>query len=94
MNKLTSKFVKPEIIRKFKDGNISFAKLDISLENQKDDKELTIRNITKPKLRKALDDGGISRSNADTFRSLINVPPQLIFFGKISKPPFLLTCFF
>ena len=54
MNKLASKFVKPEIIM---DDNLSFTKLDISLGNQKDDKNLTIGNITKPKLCKALDEG-------------------------------------
>ena len=68
MNKLISKFV-----------ILSFAKLDIGLENQKDGKDLTIRKITKPGLRKALDDGDITRSNVDTFRSLINAPPPSLF---------------
>ena len=67
MNKLASKFVKPEIIRKLKDDNLSFAKLDISLENQKDDTNLTISNITKAKLRKALDEGDINQSDVDKF---------------------------
>ena len=77
MNKLISKFV-----------ILSFAKLDISLKNQKDGKDLTIRKITKPVLRKSLDDGGITRSNADTFRSLINAPPGsfFFFFEKIPNP--------
>ena len=68
MNKLISKFVM-----------LSFAKLDISLENQKDGKDLTIRKITKPGPRKTLDDGGITRSKVDTFRSLINAPPPSLF---------------
>ena len=61
MNKLASKFVKPEIINRLKDDNLSFTKLDIGLGNQKDDKNLTIGNITKPKLCKALDEGDISQ---------------------------------
>ena len=67
MNKLASKFVKPEIILKLKDDNLSFAKLDISLKNQKDDKSLTIANITKPKLCKGLKEGDISQSDVDKF---------------------------
>ena len=50
MNKLALKVVKPEVICKLKDDNLSFSKLDISLPNQKDDKDLTIGNITKPNL--------------------------------------------
>ena len=60
MNKLTSKFIKPEIIHKF-------AGLDINLENQKYDKNLTIGSITKAKLCKALDEVDISQSNGDKF---------------------------
>ena len=77
MNKLISKFV-----------ILSFTKLDIGLENQKDGKDLTIRKITKPGLRKALDDGDITRSNVDTFRSLINAPPPpaYFYFEKIPNP--------
>ena len=47
INKLASKFVKREIIRKLKDDILSFVKFDISLENQKDDKDIIIGNITK-----------------------------------------------
>ena len=53
MNKFASKFLKPEVIRKLKDDNLSFSKLDISLPNQKDDKDLTIGNITKPNLQRS-----------------------------------------
>ena len=66
MNKLASKF-QPEIVRELKNGNLSFVKLDISLENKKGDKNLTIGNITKPKLRNALDEGDISQSDVDKF---------------------------
>ena len=47
INKLASKYVKREIIRKLKDDILSFVKSDISLENQKDDKDMIIGNITK-----------------------------------------------
>ena len=47
INKLASKFVKREIIRKLKDDILSLVKFDISLENQKDDKDIIIGNITK-----------------------------------------------
>ena len=66
MNKLASKF-QPEMVRELKNDNLSFAKLDISLEKKKDDKNLTIGNITKPKLRNALDEGDISQSDVDKF---------------------------
>ena len=42
-------------------------KLDIRLENQKDDKSLTIANITKPKLRKDLEEKDISESDVHKF---------------------------
>ena len=38
MNKLASKFVKPDIIRNLKEANKSFSELDISTENQKEGK--------------------------------------------------------
>ena len=59
MNKLASKFVKPEIKHKLKNDNFSVVNFDINLENQKDDKNLIIGNITKPKLCKALGEGDI-----------------------------------
>ena len=42
MNKLASKFIKPDAIRQLKDYKLSFSKLDTSLANQKDDVDLTI----------------------------------------------------
>ena len=48
MNKLASKFIKPDATRQLKDDKLSFSKLDTSLANQKDDVDLTIGNITKP----------------------------------------------
>ena len=67
MNKLASKFVKPKIIRKLKDDKLCFSKLDITLPNQKDDQDLTIGNITKAKLRRALEEGEISENDVDLF---------------------------
>ena len=67
MNKLASKFVKPEIIRKLKDDKLCFSKLDINLSNQKDDQDLTIGNITKATLRRALEEGEISENDVDLF---------------------------
>ena len=67
MNKLASKFIKPDVIRQLKDDKLSFSKLDTSLANQKDDVDLTIGNITKPQLRRALDEGDISQNDIDKF---------------------------
>ena len=67
MNKLASKFVKPEVIHKLKDDNLSFSKL----ENQKDDKDLTIGNITKPNLRRSLNEGDISQGDVDKFHDAV-----------------------
>ena len=67
MNKLASKFIKPDVIRQLKDDKLSFSKLGTSLANQKDDVDLTIGNITKAQLRRALDEGDISQNDVDKF---------------------------
>ena len=67
MNKLASKFIKPDVIRQLKDDKLSFSKLDTSLANQKVDVDLTIGNITKPQLRRAFDEGDISQNDVDKF---------------------------
>ena len=67
MNKLASNFVKPEVIHKLKDDNLSFSKL----ENQKDDKDLNIGNITKPNLRRSLNEGDISQGDVDKFHDAV-----------------------
>ena len=67
MNKLASKFIKPDVIRQLKDDKLSFSKVDTSLVNQKDDVDLTLGNITKPQLRRALDEGDISQNDVDKF---------------------------
>ena len=51
MHKLASKFIKPEIIQKQKLENKSFADLDVSLENQKDDMSLGIGPLTRNTLK-------------------------------------------
>ena len=65
--KLASKFVKPEIIRKLKDDKSCFSKLETGLANQKDDKDLTIGNMTSPKFRRALEESDINESDVDMF---------------------------
>ena len=50
------KFIKPNDIRELKKGKKSFAKLDISLECQKDDNDLFIGFITNQILKKLLED--------------------------------------
>ena len=72
MNKLAVKFVKLELIRKLKDDNLSFSKQDISLPNQKDDKDLTIGNITKPNLRRSLNEGDISQGDVGKFHDTVH----------------------
>ena len=67
MNKLASKFIKPDVIRQLKDDQLYFSKLGTSFANQKDDVDLTIGNITKPQLRRALDEGDISQNDVDKF---------------------------
>ena len=67
MNKLASKFIKPDVIRQLKDDKLSFSKLDTSLANQKDGVDLTIGNITKPQLRRAVNEGDISQNHIHKF---------------------------
>ena len=62
MNKLAVKFVKLEVICKF-------SKQDISLPNQKDDKDLA---ITKPNLRRSLNKGDISQGDVDKFHDTVH----------------------
>ena len=71
MNKLAVKFVKL-VICKLKDYNLSFSKQDISLPNQKDDKDLTIGNITKPNFQRSLNEGDISQGDVDKFHDTVH----------------------
>ena len=67
MNKLASKFVKPDVIQQLKQQRSSFIKLSISLENQKSDPDLTAGIFTKALLAKLLDDGNILENSSDCF---------------------------
>ena len=66
MNKLASKFIKPNVIQELKNAKKSFTKLDILLECQKDNNNLFIGFITKQTLKKLLEDK-ISPREADRF---------------------------
>ncbi|CAB4009886.1 ATP-dependent DNA helicase [Paramuricea clavata] len=67
MHKLASKFIKPEIIQKQKLENKSFADLDVSLENQKDDMSLGIGPLTRHTLKRLLEEGEIDQTEVDQF---------------------------
>ena len=67
MNKLASKFIKPEVIQQLKWEGLSFSKLNISLENQKSNPDLTIGILNKTLLAKLLDDGNILETSSDCF---------------------------
>ena len=73
MNKLVSKFIKPEVIQQLKQEESSFTKLNISLENQKSDPHLTVGILTKALLAKLLDDGDILEYSSDCFYDSVRV---------------------
>ena len=50
MNKLASKFVKPEVIQAFKETGQPFSNLDISLASEKSNDNLVIGFTTRKKL--------------------------------------------
>ena len=66
MNKLASKFIKPNVIQELKNGKKLFFKLDILLECQRNNNNLFIGFITKQALKKLLKDE-ISAREADRF---------------------------
>ena len=66
MNKVASKFIKPNIFWSWKLPKKSFTKLDILLECQKHNNDLFVGFITKQTLKKLLEDE-ISPREADTF---------------------------
>ena len=67
MNKLAARFIKPEVTQEIKKEEKSFAKLDISLQNQKHDINLGIAILTKRKLKQLLENGDISQEAFDKF---------------------------
>ena len=67
MNKLASKFIKPEVIQQLKQTGSSLTKLNISLESQKSHSDLTVGILTKALLAKLLDDRDILENSFDCF---------------------------
>ena len=67
INKLALKFIKPKVIQQLKQEGTSFTKLNISLENQKSDPDLTVGILTKALLAKLLNDGNILENSSDCF---------------------------
>ena len=65
MNTLAARFIKTEVIQKIKNEEKSFAKLDISLQNQKDDIDLGIGILTKRKVKQLFENGDISQEAFD-----------------------------
>ena len=59
MNKLASKFIKPELIQQLKQEGSSLTKSNNSLENQKSNPDLTVGILTKALLAKLHDNGDI-----------------------------------
>ncbi len=67
MHKLASKFIKPAIIQEHKSKKLSFAKMDISTENQRDDISLGIGPITRNTIKRLLDSGEVDQVKVDQF---------------------------
>ena len=66
MNKLASKFVKPEVIQAFKETGQPFSNLDISLANGKSNDNLVIGFTTRKKLKNLLQED-IDERTSDKF---------------------------
>ena len=67
MNKLAARFIKPEVIQEIKNEKKSFEKLDISLQNQKDNNDLGIGILIKRKVKQLLENRDISQEAFDKF---------------------------
>ena len=67
MNKLTAIFIKSKVIQEIKSEEKSFAKFDISLQNQKDNIDLGIGILTKRKVKQPLENGDIFQEAFDEF---------------------------
>lgn len=70
MHKLASKFIKPAVIQGHKSKNLSFAELDTSIENQRDDMSLGIGPITRNTIKQQLDGGEIDQVKVQLKHSL------------------------
>lgn len=70
LSKLCSKFIKPAYkIKHFEKGG-TFADLECSVENQKDDNDLSIGLVTKITLRKLCNEGDVTQQQIDKFHDL------------------------
>ena len=80
MNKLASKFVKPDVLQMFKVQDKPFSTLDTSSLNQCDDIDSFIGMMTKQKLKQLLHDGDIKDKESDrVFRQLeLSITPHII----------------
>ena len=67
MNKLASRFVKPEVIQIHKEENISFSSLPLSFSDPKDDINLGIGFLTRQQIQKLLNEGVITEAQVDVF---------------------------
>jgi hypothetical protein len=67
MHKLASKFIKPAIIQEHKSKKLSFAKLDVCVENQRDDISLGIGPLTRNTIKRLLDSGEVDQEKVDQF---------------------------
>lgn len=67
LNKLAVKFTRPEKVMEHKQKFGTLKTLDISLENQKADENLSVGLVTRGQLRKLLNEGDIDISDVDKF---------------------------
>ena len=67
MNKSAARFIKPDVIQEIKNGEKFFVKVDISLQNQKNDIDFGIGILTKRKVKQLLENGDISQETFDKF---------------------------
>jgi hypothetical protein len=61
MYKLASKFIKPAVIQEHKSKKLSFAELDVCVENQRDDISLGIGPLTRNTIKWLLDSGEVDQ---------------------------------
>ena len=67
MSRLSSKFIKPEVIVELQTCKDSFSNLDISSGNQSDDKDLGIGILITSLIEQLLEGGSISENQIDIF---------------------------
>lgn len=87
MNKLASRFIKPELIQQLKQEGLSFTKLNISLENQKSDQDLTVDILTKALLANLLDEEDILENSSDWFHDSVTAFYETVHEYCVKWPP-------